>query len=160
MVAQIHRRRFPMLSMAIGLFIMLWCSVSTIGRPAMQDDGQDAAIAAIKSTIHNAYVEGWQRQRDPDLIREGFASTFVMQIRRDEGLSSIGLDDWLARGNFDKTPNPRTITAEIDVLDVTGHAATARAQVYRDGERRFIDYFGLYRVDERWMIVTKHFHRH
>jgi hypothetical protein len=44
--------------------------------PAVAADDE----AAIEEVLSRAYVEGVWRQRAPELVRQGFAPTFVMQV--------------------------------------------------------------------------------
>ena len=113
---------------------------------------------AIEEVLTEAYVEGVWRQRDPDLVRGGFASTFVMQVYWKGELGSRTLDEWLERMKLDRQPRESEIRAEIEVLEVTGIAGLARVQLFEDGEHRYTDYFGLYQTEEGWKIVSKMFH--
>ena len=113
---------------------------------------------AIEEVLTSAYVEGVWRQRDPDLVRAGFAPTFVMQVYWKGELSSRTLDEWLERMRLDGTPRDSEIRAEIQVLEVTGAAGLARVELFEDGEHLFTDYFGLYRTADGWKIVSKMFH--
>ena len=123
-------------------------------------------VAAIAAVVERAYVEGVFRRRDPDLVREGFAPTFVMQVHWDGALSSRTLDQWLERMQLDRVPAERETKATVEVLDVTGSAAVTKVEVHRDGKHAYTDYFGLYKTEATdagpggWKIVTKHFHAH
>ena len=112
----------------------------------------------IEEVLTEAYVEGIWRQRDPDLVRAGFAPTFVMQVYWKGELSSRTLDEWLERMKLDKKPRESEVRAEIEVLEVTGVAGLARVQLFEDGEHKYTDYFGLYQTGEGWKIVSKMFH--
>jgi hypothetical protein len=99
-------------------------------------------------------------QRDPDLVRSGFAPTFVMEVYWEGELSSRTLDEWLARMKLDKVPREVPGRGEITVLEITGEAAVARIDVFVGSEHEYTDYFGLYRTAGGWKIVSKHFHSH
>ncbi|MCG8456651.1 MAG: nuclear transport factor 2 family protein, partial [Holophagales bacterium] len=58
--------------------------------------------AAIRSVIERAYVRGVWIDRDPDLVRAGFAPTFVMQVYWQGELDSRTLDQWLERMQLDR----------------------------------------------------------
>jgi hypothetical protein len=113
---------------------------------------------AIEEVLVKSYVEGVWRQRDPDLVREGFASTFVMQVYWGDELSSRTLDQWLDRMNLDRKPRESEIRADIEVLEVTGIAGLARVDLFEDGKHRYTDYFGLYKTSTDWRIISKMFH--
>ena len=134
-----------------GLVILLAALASA---PAIAGDNQ----RAIEEVLTNAYVEGVWRQRDPDLVRQGFAPTFVMQVYWKGELSSRTLDEWLERMKLDEQPRESEIRAEIEVLEVTGVAGLARVRLFEEGKHRYTDYFGLYQTEEGWKIVSKMFH--
>ena len=52
------------------------------------------------------------------------------------------------------------IISEIPMVDVTGDAAVARVELYKDGKHIYSDYMSLYRFDDGWKIVGKIYHRH
>ena len=45
-------------------------------------------------------------------------------------------------------------------IDITGSAAVARVELYRDFKHIFTDYLSLYRFDDGWKIVGKIFYQH
>lgn len=129
--------------------------LATLPLAAEADD-----VADIKAVIDRAYVQGVWVQRDPDLVREGFAPTFVMQVHHQGELSSATLDQWLERMQLDRVPNEHEVKADVSVPEITGDAAVARVELRVDGEHAYTDYLGLYRTAEGWKIVNKHFQSH
>ena len=115
---------------------------------------------AIREVIERAYIQGVWVQRDPDLVRSGFAPTFVMQVYWKGELSSRTLDEWIGRMKLDKVPREKPGRGEITILEVTGQAAVARVDVHVGSVHEYTDYFGLYQTSEGWKIVSKHFHSH
>lgn len=116
--------------------------------------------AGIWNVIEKAYVQGVWAQRDPDLVRQGFAPTFVMQVHRQGELSHRTLDEWLERMKLDRVPNKKAIRAEVDILDRTSSAAVAKVELFVDSKHAYTDYFGLYQTDAGWKIVSKHYFAH
>ncbi len=113
---------------------------------------------AIRRVLREAYVQGMYVQHDEALLRSGLAPTFVMQVCWDGKLSRRTLDEWLVQLKLDGTPTTKKMDAEIDVLEVTGVTAVARVDLHVDGWHKHTDYFGLYRTNEGWKMVTKMFH--
>jgi hypothetical protein len=72
----------------------------------------------------------------------------------------VPLDMWLERLELDGQPNPGLVEWQVDFIDVTGEAASAKLQIYEDGEHLYTDYFGLYKMPDGWKIVNKSFHSH
>ncbi len=113
---------------------------------------------AIRDVLQHSYVEGMYIKRDPELLRSGLASTFVMQVFWDGELSRSTVSEWFARMKLNGKPTAKKIESKIKVLDVTGVAAVARVDLYVNSKHKYTDYFGLYKTDEGWKMVTKMFH--
>lgn len=119
---------------------------------------------AIVHVIETAYIQGIHQALNADAVKRGFHPDFRMLVLQEDGLNSVTVDSWLQRletmqaegSDFWKT----TTTSEITVLDVTGNAAVAKIEVYKDDRHVFTDYMALYKFEEGWKIVNKIFHRH
>lgn len=138
------------------LSLLLLAAFVAVSLPTVATADDATEIAAV---IDSAYVEGIWKQLDADMIRAGFASTFVMQVNRNGELSTVTLDQWMERMPLG-TPNEGEVEAKIEVLDVTGSAAAARVQLHVDGKHAFTDYMGLYKTADGWKIVNKHYQGH
>lgn len=127
---------------------------------AAADDASD-----VKAVVNSAYVEGVHIQGSAALMRAGFAPEFRMLILKDGKLSIVTLDEWAGRieaGAAKKDPKatPPEIKAEYTLVDVTGNAAVARVEIYRNGKHTFTDYLSLYKFPDGWKIVGKIFQAH
>jgi len=138
----------------LALLLVAHASPTAAQSPRADDE------TAIDKVIQKSYIDGVFRLRDPDLVRGGFAPTFVMQVYWDGKLSSRTLDAWLERMKLDRTPNPKEYRGEVKVLEITGVAAVARIDVFEDSTHKYTDYFGLYKTADGWKIVSKIFHAH
>ncbi len=127
---------------------------------ALQDKPQSSDAQAIQGVLQKHYVEGMYIKRDADLLRAGLAETFVMQVYWDGQLRRSTVPEWFDRMKLNGKPTKRKIESKIKVLDITGVAAVARVDLYRDSEHRYTDYFGLYKTENGWKMVTKMFHAH
>ncbi len=116
--------------------------------------------AAIRDVLQRCYVDGMYVKRDPDALRSGLASTFVMQVYWEGELSNRTASEWLDRMKLSGVPTKKHIESQIKVLDVTGVAAVARVDIHVDSKHKYTDYFCLYKTDEGWKMVTKMFHVH
>ena len=127
-------------------------------------EAPEADVAAIQEVITRAYVEGIHKERDPEKIRSGFHADFTMFVNADEGILKVTRDQWIARieeGNRKNPDRPRPeVRHEFPLIEVTGGAAVARVEIYRDGKHTFTDYLSLYRFDDGWRIIAEIFHRH
>lgn len=124
----------------------------------------DADIQAVKKVIEDAYVKGIHIDRDVAAVRGGFDPVFVM-FRLDKGaVIQMTIDEWVA--GIEKSrkerpgPLPQKTTHEFSMVDVTGDAAVARIEIYKDGKHVFTDYMSLYKLADGWKIVGKIYYRH
>ena len=124
------------------------------------EERRQSEDAAIRDVLQRCYVEGMYIKRDPDVLRSGLASTFVMQVCWEGELSNRTASEWLDRMKLSGVPTKKHIESQIKVLDVTGVAAVARVDIHVDSKHKYPDYFCLYKTDEGWKMVTKMFHVH
>jgi hypothetical protein len=79
-------------------------------------------------------------------------------------MTAVTLEEWITRMENGARKNPDAprpaIKAEFPVVNVTGNAAVARVEIYRDGKHTFTDYLSLYKFADGWMIVGKIFQAH
>ena len=126
---------------------------------AAADDASD-----VKAVIQSAYVEGVHIQLDPAAMRKGFHPDFRMLVLKDGKMTAVPLEEWITRMEAGAKKNPDAprpaIKAEFPMINVTGNAAVARVEIYRDGKHTFTDYLSLYRFPDGWMIVGKIFQAH
>lgn len=119
---------------------------------------------AVKKVIETAYVKAIHRDWDAAAARAGFHPEFVMLIRENDGIKKLPIAEWAASIEEKKKKQPEgpqyEITHEIPMVDVTGDAAVARIELYRDGTHIFTDYMSLYKFADGWKIVGKIFQRH
>jgi hypothetical protein len=121
-------------------------------------------VAAVKKTIENAYVKGIHIDRDIPAIRKGFHEDFNMLIFRDDEIRKMNIGEWIAgiekRKKEDTSPPPYDTTWEFPMVDVTGNAAVARVEIFRDRKHIYTDYMSLYRFSDGWKIVNKIYFSH
>lgn len=127
---------------------------------ASDDSGEEA----VRRTIENAYVKGIHIERDVPAIRKGFHPQFKMFIRKDGDVSIYPLKDWIEaiEKRKEESPEPPAYetTWKIPMVDITGEAAVAKVEIYRDGKHIYTDYMSLYRFEDGWKIVGKIYHSH
>jgi len=122
---------------------------------------QDTDEKAIREVIEEAYIEGIHGSQDETTVRSGFHKDFAMLVLRNNALEKVDVDKWLRRLKEMKADNPDLWNAktrhEFRLVDIAGHAAVAKLDVYK-GETHFsTDYMLLYRFDQGWRIVSKVF---
>lgn len=126
--------------------------------------GVDADVEAVKKVVEDAYVKGIHIDRDVAAVRGGFNPAFIMFRLAHGEVTQMTLDEWVA--GIEKSrkerpdPPPQKTTHEFSMVDVTGDAAVARVEIFKDGKHIFTDYMSLYKLSDGWKIVGKIFYRH
>ncbi len=141
---------------ACGILVAVFLAYSAA---AVADDASD-----IKAVIQSAYVEGVHVKLDAAKMRKGFHPDFRMLVLKDGKMSAVTLEEWIGRMETREKENPNAprpaIKADFPMVNVTGNAAVARVEIYRDGKHTFTDYLSLYKFADGWMIVSKIFQAH
>ncbi|ADI07568.1 dehydrogenase [Streptomyces bingchenggensis BCW-1] len=125
----------------------------------------DIAVAATAPAVEDAvleplraYIRG-HATGDPAHFRDAFLPTAHIEGIRDGAFVSWRLDEYCALFQGRPAPDEPTRSRRIDAIDVHGTVATA-TMTLRHGPDMFTDIFLLARVDDRWRIANKAYHRH
>lgn len=115
----------------------------------------EADTKAIRDII-GVYFRG-HATANPDTMRAAFLPTAHIEGLRNGAFVSWTVDQYV--GNFRGQPaaDEASRTRVIDVVDVSGTAAMARATL-KHGATIFTDYFVLLKSDGRWLIANKVYH--
>ena len=128
--------------------------------PARADD--DAA--AVKRVIEDAYIKGIHIDQNVEAIRKGFHPAFTMYAYKDGQISTTSIEQWISSIEEGKKKNPNRPKVETKhefvSVEVSGNAAVARLEMYKDGKHVFTDFMSLYKFDDGWKIVAKIYYRH
>ena len=112
----------------------------------------DAVSAGIQAAIER-YFQG-HATGDPSLMREAFLPTAHIEGIRDGEFTSWTLDEYCALFNGNPAPDEESRRRTIDLIDVSGNSAMAKATL-RHGATVFTDYFVLLHVEGQWKIANK-----
>jgi hypothetical protein len=119
---------------------------------------------AIEEVIESAYIKGMHTEWDAEAALSGFHPEFEMLIFEESAIRKLPIGDWVKSIERNKQNNPDgpqyEITYDIPMVDVTGNAAVAKIELYKDGTHIFTDYMSLYKFEDGWKIVGKIFYRH
>jgi hypothetical protein len=115
----------------------------------------DADSQAIREII-GVYFRG-HATANPDTMRAAFMPTAHIEGLRNGAFVSWTVDQYV--GNFRGQPaaDEASRTRVVDVVDVSGTAAMAKATL-RHGATTFTDYFVLLKTDGKWLIANKVYH--
>jgi hypothetical protein len=115
----------------------------------------DADAKAIREVI-GVYFRG-HATANPDTMRAAFLPTAHIEGLRNGAFVSWTVDQYVANFRGQPAADEASRTRVIDVVDVSGTAAMARATL-RHGATTFTDYFVLLKSDGRWLIANKVYH--
>lgn len=121
-------------------------------------------VAAVKRVIEEAYVKGIHVDQDVEAIRKGFHPSFTMYAYKDGQVTTTSIEQWIAsiEEGKKKSPDRPKLETKVDFVSVqvSGNAATARLEMYKDGKHVFTDFMSLYKFEDGWKIVAKIYYRH
>ena len=147
----------PVLIAVLAIGIVMTSS----GISALCSSGDSEAVI---STIEEAYVKGIHIERDIPAVKEGFHEDFRMSMLRGGALTHMSIAEWIGaiEKSIERDPSPprHETRWEFPMVDVTGDAAVAKVEIFRDGTHIYSDYLSLYRFEDGWKIVSKIYFDH
>ncbi len=121
---------------------------------------------AIKKVIQEAYVDGLQNKGDLQKTKDGFHPDFNLLGLKNDALTKLPIDKWIVYAEKAKERNPgpppadKIVRVEFVNIDITGSAACAKIELYKNKKKIFTDYLSLYKFSDGWKIVSKIYYRH
>ncbi|ALO15151.1 Putative lumazine-binding protein [Salinivirga cyanobacteriivorans] len=118
----------------------------------------------IQKVIEEGYVQGLHNKGDLQKTAASFHPGFNLLGVRNNMLTKFPIYSWLesSKQRREKSEDKRTsrTIAKYPMIDITGNAAIAKVELYKDDKKIFTDYLSLYRFNEGWRIVSKIYHDH
>jgi hypothetical protein len=127
---------------------MLWLTLAPAAAPSDR--------AAIEETISHYFKAGDTASSAE--LRLAFHPTAMMFFVKDGALSGVSQPEWWARSDANKTP-VAALSRHIPLVEVGAAGEIAVAKVLSVYPTHRLDYMTLVRLDGRWWIVGKIFHR-
>jgi hypothetical protein len=133
---------------------------------AFVESEADVARNEIEALIEASYVNGAFNDLDTKSMREGFHSVFKIHGVGDDGkLSTYPIDEWIAgiekrKAAPDFDPKDQKWEHRFTLIDVTGVAAVAKIELFKNKKHVFTDYLSLLKLGDGWKITDKVYHRH
>ena len=115
----------------------------------------DADTKAIRDII-GVYFRG-HATANPDTMRAAFMPTAHIEGLRNGAFVSWTVDQYVANFRGQPAADEASRTRVVDVVDVSGTAAMAKATLTH-GATTFTDYFVLLKSDGKWLIANKVYH--
>lgn len=121
--------------------------------------------AEVRDLIETSYINGAFNDLNPAAMERGFHKEFAIFSPDGEKLSKYPIDRWVEsvrarKNNPDFDPATNQWEHEFISVDVTGHSAAAKINLYREGEHVYTDYLSLLKFDSGWKIVAKVYYQH
>jgi len=127
------------------------------------DDSADKE--AIKKVIQTAYVDGLQNNGDLAMTEKGFHPGFNLLGMNQNSLTKFPIYNWIQYAEHKKKENPEPpakeelTTVKFLQIDITGTAAVAKIELYKNNKHIYTDYLSLYKFEEGWKIVNKIYYK-
>lgn len=146
------------------VILFLLMAMLAAGMVLAQDSGPEQEVTAIKKTIVSAYVKGIHIDRDIPAIKNGFHPDFNMLIPQENNIKKVPIKQWIGwiEEGIKKDPQPSKVktTHKFSMVSVSGKAAVARIEIYKDEKHKYTDFMSLYKFEDGWKIVNKIYHSH
>ena len=121
---------------------------------------------AVKALVTKAYINGAFNKLDAESMENGFHPDFAIYSPKGTEISKYPIADWVAgvkkrrADSYDPNAEKNKWDHKFAAVDVTGHAAQVKVQLYNQGKHVFTDYLSLLRFEDDWKIVAKVYYRH
>lgn len=130
-------------------YIMILAACAACSSSASASAAADDAIRATIGHYFRGHATG-----DPAHFRKAFLPSAHIEGNREGKFTSWTLDEYAARFKGNPAPGESARVRTIDLVDVSGDSAMAKATLDHGGIV-FTDYFVLLKVDGEWRIANK-----
>jgi len=133
---------------------------------ALVESEAGVARREIQALIEASYINGAFNDLDTKTMREGLHPVFrIHGVQEDGGLRQLPIEEWIAaiekrKGSPDFDPADQKWEHRITLIDVTGTAAVAKIELFKDSRQVYTDYLSLLKLRGGWRITDKVYHRH
>ncbi len=138
------------------------CALAATALVATAARGTRAAADGeqVRGVVEASYCNGAYNALDAAVMARGVHPDFAILDADGDKLERYPLPDWMkaielrkAKPGFDPASARRD--CRLVAVDVTGHAAMVKAEIFRDGKILYTDYLSLLRFSRGWRIVSK-----
>jgi len=123
-----------------------------------QEKEKEIEKKVIEKAIMDYYHEGHVKS-DPELYKEILHDEWKFFLfDEDNQLWIVDKDEYLAWYNPDKVNKDLNWRTKFYYVDITGNIAAAKIKIECE-EVRYIDYFNLMKINDKWWIMHKISHK-
>ncbi len=152
--------------MKTRLTILLVVFLASLSFAFIHMDKANENEEAVKDLVMKAYINGAFNKLDAESMEKGFHKDFAIYSPKGTEISKYPIADWVEgvkkrrADNYDPIAEKNKWEHKFAAVDVTGHAAQVKVQLYNQGKHVFTDYLSLLRFEDDWKIVAKVYYRH
>lgn len=123
-------------------------------------------IEEVKELVYNAYINGAFNELSAEAMRKGFHEDFAIYSPKGEAISKYPIANWAdgvakrKANNYDAKDPKNKWDHKFANVDVTGHAAQVKVELFNQGKHVYTDYLSLLKFDSGWRIVAKVYMQH
>lgn len=126
---------------------------------------EEGATAEIKALIEKSYVHGAFNELGPEALEAGFHPDFAIFSPNGEAIKKFPIGEWVKRtaarkASADFDPADNEWAHHFASVDVTGHSASVKLELSKDGKLVYTDYLSLLKFDSGWRVVAKVYYHH
>jgi hypothetical protein len=155
------KRHSGLAALSLGSLLLLGAAAA-----AFVESEADVAKSEIQALIETSYVNGAFNDLDTKSMRAGFHPVFKIHgVGNDGKLSTFPIDEWIAgiekrKAAPDFDPKDEKWEHRFTLVDVTGVAAVAKVELFRNSRHVFTDYLSLLKLHDGWKITDKVYYQH
>lgn len=126
----------------------------------------DTAVEEVKSLVLTSYINGAFNALDADAMRKGFHEDFAIYSPKGEAIGKYPIKAWAdgvakrKAGDYNANDPKNKWVHKFAMVDVTGHAAQVKVELFNQGKQVYTDYLSLLKFESGWRIVAKVFKEH
>lgn len=127
---------------------------------------EEKAVEEVKELVYNAYINGAFNELNAEAMRKGFHEDFAIYSPKGEAISKYPIATWAdgvakrKANNYDPKDPKNKWEHKFANVDVTGHAAQVKVELFNQGKHVYTDYLSLLKFESGWRIVAKVYMQH
>ncbi|MBB6520212.1 nuclear transport factor 2 family protein [Pseudoteredinibacter isoporae] len=131
-------------------------------------NGSSEDVAAIQHLLNESYLKGFYHELDADKVKAGFHPQMQLAAMYEGQAIYVPLAEWMQyeavgaeKSSLSKEQeNKINASLHIDRVEIIGSTANVKARILLSGKLLYTNFYGLYKSDGKWAIVTKLFEDH
>lgn len=150
------------ITLSLSLAVIAMLSFSFVNKNIEEAE----AMEEVKELVYNAYINGAFNELNADAMRKGFHEDFAIYSPNGEAINKYPIATWAdgvakrKSNDYDPKDPKNQWDHKFANIDVTGHAAQVKVELFNQGKHVYTDYLSLLKFDSGWRIVAKVYMKH